>query len=203
MPLQNRVFPTGEIVALSVRGTLTGNRGILHRADKTLGLARWRHPHWISCSLTHKDWHRNVMSPGTWTELFFLDEAVAFSAGHRPCAECRRTAYTAFKAAWTRAFGLTPSAKDIDCTLHSARVTRSRQQIRHEAPCPSLPDGTFILYNDQPHLVQGPRLHPWTPAGYLPPVPRPKTRVIVLTPEPLVHILRQGYSPTLHPSALN
>jgi hypothetical protein len=100
MPLQNRVLPTGEMVAHPARGTLTGIRGILHGAGRTLGRARWRHPHWIVCALDHpRGLTRVPMTPGTWTELFFLDEAVALAAGHRPCAYCRRGAWRAFGAA--------------------------------------------------------------------------------------------------------
>jgi hypothetical protein len=202
MPLQNRVFPTGDIVAHPARGLFMGNRGILHDDQQSLGPARWRHGNWIICTLAFKGRKRSLMAPGGYTELFFLDEAVAFAAGHRPCAECRRAAYNAFTAAWCRAYGTKPGAKDIDRTLHAARITRTRQQIRHAAPCPPLPDGTIILHDDQPHLVLGPHLQPWTPAAYMPPVPRPETEVTVLTPKPLVDILRQGYVLTLHPSAL-
>lgn len=203
MPRQNRVLPTGEIIAHPARGLLTGNRGILHDAAGQLGTARWRHPHWISCALTYKDWRRQVMSPGTWTELFFLDEAVALSAGHRPCALCRRDAFTAFTTAWTRATGITPSARTIDQSLHATRVTRDRQQIRHRADCASLPDGTFVLHGAGPHLVSGPHLFPWTPSTYTAPVPRPETPITVLTPSPAVAALAAGYRPLLHPSALS
>jgi hypothetical protein len=202
MRLQNRVLPTGDIVAHPARGLFMGNRGILHDDHQTLGPARWRHYNWIICMLAFKGRKRSLMAPGGYTELFFLDEAVAFAAGHRPCAECRRAAYNAFTSAWARAFGDRPGAKDIDRTLHAARVTRTRQQVRHTAPCASLPDGAFILHNDQPHLVLGRCLHPWTPAAYMAPVPRPETAVAVLTPRPLIEVLGQGYAPTLHPSAL-
>ncbi len=105
MPLQNRVLPTSEIVAIDARGTLTGNRGIIHGPDKQLSNKRWSHHAWICCVLDWQGRKRDVMSGRKWTELFFLDEATAFAGGHRPCGYCRREAYQAFKTAWHDAFG--------------------------------------------------------------------------------------------------
>ena len=133
-PLQNRVLPTGDIVAIPARGTMTGNRGILHRPDKTLGAARWRHKAWICCTLDWQARRREVMAPNRWTELFFLDEAVALAAGHRPCAYCRRAAYLAFRAAWARASGATPKAPEIDATLHGARPQQQCQFQTLQSP---------------------------------------------------------------------
>ncbi len=203
MPLQNRVLPTGEIVAHPARGTLMGNRGILHDADRRLGIARWRHPHWIACALEFRGRQRVPMSPGRWTELFFLDEAVACAAGHRPCAECRRGDYRRFQAAWAAGTGLPCDAGTIDRALHKARVTRDRRQLRHQAPLPGLPQGTFVLWQDRPHLIGPAGLHPYAPAGYGPALPMPQTTVTVLTPAPMVAALRAGYAPALHPSAEN
>ena len=201
MTHQNRVLPTGEIIADSARGTLTGNRGILHDDHLRLGLRRWTHPHWISCTLSWKDVRRTPMTPGTWTELFFLDEAVAMAAGHRPCALCRRPAFGAFQAAWRDGTGLPANAPAIDRALHAARVTRDRRQVRHVAAMATLPDGTFILWQDRPHLVQPDHLRPYTPAAYDAPLPRPDTTVTVLTPAPMVAVLNAGYAPLVHPSA--
>lgn len=151
-PRQNRVAPTGEIVAAPYRGTFMGNRGILHDGAGRLGSARWRHRHWVCCLLRFRGRHRQVMAPNRYTELFFLDEAVALAAGHRPCAECRRADFNAFRAA----FGPDLSAPEIDAALHRARVDRgTRRQIRHEAPLGRLPDGGFILYEGAAHLVRG------------------------------------------------
>ena len=119
-------MPTGEIAAHPARGTLTGNRGILHRDDRTLGTARWTHKAWICCTLDWKGRRREVMSGRTWTELFFLDEAVALAAGHRPCATCRREAYRRFQAAWTAAMGTPARAPLLDAALHTARVNADR-----------------------------------------------------------------------------
>ncbi|MBI1171405.1 hypothetical protein GC209_08395 [bacterium] len=205
MPLQNRVLPDQAIVADPARGLFTGNRGILHDGTRTLR-RRWASKAWICCALHWKDTRRIPMTPGTWTELFFLDEAVALSAGHRPCATCRRSAYSAFRAAWTRADLPGLKATEIDATLHAARLTEARQPRGHAAEATTLPDATFILHAAAsgqpvtPHLLHGAHAFPFTPAGYLAPVPRPEGEVLVLTPRPSVAVLRAGYRPVLHPS---
>lgn len=198
MPLQNRVLPTGEITAIPARGTLTGNRGIIHRDDKTLGTARWSHHAWICCTLEWQGRKRPVMTGRNWTELFFLDEATAFAAGHRPCGYCRRAAYAAYVAAWAKTTGTRPSAKAMDKTLHPARVTRDRQQIRHTAPLSTLPDGCFVLYDNHPHLIWQGALRPYTADGYRAPiVAKSETTVSVLTPKPTVDVLSAGYKPQI------
>jgi hypothetical protein len=195
-------MPDGTILAVPVRGTLTGNRGILHDATGQLGRARWRHHHWIACALSYKGWQRKVMSPGTWTELFFLDEAVALAAGHRPCALCRRSDYLAFRAAWGRAFGAVPSADGIDRVLHAARLCPDTRSHRpHEADAATLPEGTLIRQAEATLLLLGSDARPHAPGGYGPPLPRPAGRVTVLTPLPLVAVLAAGYRPRLHASA--
>lgn len=203
MSRQNRVLPTGEIVADPARGTLTGNRGILHDAEGRLGRARWRHRHWISCELDHRGSRREVMSRGTWTELFFLDEAVALAAGHRPCALCRRSDHLAFRAAWARAFGAAVPAADMDRVLHGARAEpRRRAQATHPAPLASLPDGSFIRDSGDSLLVLGNRLLPFAPEGYGPARRRAGDAIVtVLTPAPLVAVLAAGFRPRLHPTA--
>jgi len=206
MTLQNRVTPTGEIVADPARGSLMGNRGILHDAGQRLGIARWRHPHWIACRLAFKGRRRPVMAPRRYTELFFLDEPTALAAGHRPCCECRREDFRRFQAAWRRAFGDDGDARagEIDRVLHRARVEpRTRRQIRFEAPLDDLPDGAFVLLPDDPTpcLVRGDRLEPWRPGGYGPPRPRRSGSVSVLTPAPTIAVLRAGYVPSWAPSA--
>lgn len=202
MPLQNRVLPTGEIVADPARGLFTGNRGILHGPGQTLGPRRWTHPHWITCALTHpRGLYHGPMPDRRWTALFFLDEAVALAAGHRPCAECRRAAYTRFRTAWSLAFGTRPRAPEIDASLHQARVTRARAQLRHQAPARDLPDGSFLLWQGRAHLVLGDRLLPFSPSGYGAPLDRPTAPVTVLTPRPTLAVLTAGYRPVLHPSA--
>lgn len=208
MPLQNRVTPFGEIVADPARGGMMGNRGILHDENRRLGASRWRHKNWIICLLSFRDRHEVVMAPRHYTQLFFLDEAVALAAGHRPCAECRRPAYRSFVEAISRAgSGQAESggARSLDALLHRARVDpRSRRQLRRRARLERLPDGTFVTLDQQPHrayLVLGERLFPWSAAGYQAPLARPDdTAVEVLTPAPTVAALGAGYRPFLHPS---
>jgi hypothetical protein len=204
-PLQNRVTPTGEIVADPARGTLMGNRGCLHRADRTLGVTRWRSKMWICCVLRWRDVQRDVMPPGRWTALFFLDEATALSAGHRPCGYCRREAYAAFTGAWLRAARLErpPRAGEMDTTLHAERVdSRTRQKRTRPAVAGELPGGVMIRHDGTCGLLAGERFLPWTFGGYLAPVAlRPGTRVELLTPPSIVAAIAAGYRPLLHPSA--
>ena len=198
MPLQNRVLATGEIIAHPARGLFMGNRGILHGADRRLGPARWKHRAWIICALAHKDWHRQVMAPGTYTELFFLDEAVALAAGHRPCALCRRDAYRAYAAA----AGQDGTAPALDARLHAERaIPRRFEQRRHMAPIDTLPDGA-ILFDGAPKLVLGDSLRPVRPDGYGPAEARPASgQVTLLTPPTTVRALANGYRPELHPTS--
>lgn len=196
-PLQNRVLATGDIVAVPERGMFMGNRGILHGDTKTLGRARWRHKAWIICVLKWKDWHRKVMTPGRYTELFFLDEAVAFAAGHRPCALCRRGAYTAYRAA----AGFTETAKAMDNRLHSERaVARRYSQRRTEVEAATLQDGAIILRADGPHLIYEDASLPVHAAGYGKPQKRPAGQVTLLTPPSTCNALQNGYIPSFHPS---
>ncbi|WP_319824190.1 hypothetical protein [Thalassovita sp.] len=199
-PLQNRVQPTGEISALTARGTLTGNRGILHRPDGTLGPSRWKHTHWVCCELCHNGRYHGPMPANGWTALFFLDEAVALAAGHRPCHACRRPDAHRFHAAWETAHGPLRSTAEIDSALHPTRVTRSRQQVRHTATAESLPPGTFIL-TDGPYLLTATAALRYSPAGYVRADPRPTGAVTVLTPAPVTAVLANGYLPRLHPSS--
>ena len=190
-PLQNRVLATGEIVADPARGRFMGNRGILHDDRQRLGRARWKHKAWIICVLQWKDWHRKVMAPGAYTELFFLDEAVALAAGHRPCAMCRWGAYNAYRDA----AGLTGRAAEMDARLHRERaVPRRFEQRRHAAQAEHLPDGAIIL-DDVPKLLWNDSALPVRPGGYGAPERRPMGRVAVLTPATSVTALAEGYEP--------
>ncbi len=204
MPLQNRVLPTGDIVAIPDRGTLTGNRGIIHRADQTLGTSRWSHHAWICCTLDWQGRKRQVMTGRNWTELFFLDEAVALAAGHRPCGYCRRAAYSAFVTAWTDHVGTRPRATEMDKMLHAARVLPgTRSQKRHQAPIDNLPTGAMIQHNGSAHLVLQDQLLPFTPNGYGAAINQPRSSVVaVLTPSPIIAVLQMGYRPQLHHSAV-
>lgn len=203
-PLQNRVLPTGEIVAHPARGRLLGNRGCIHQLDRRLGVSRWRSPMWISCVLRWGNVRRDVMPPGRWTALFFLDEATALSAGHRPCGYCRRLDHLAFGEAWRRAQGLAvrPKAHQMDLELHHERVDRSRRKLTWSAPVGELPTGAMVLQAGQPALVVRGRLLPWTLTGYQQPIELPERTVLeVLTPSRMVGALASGYRPLVHPSA--
>jgi len=202
MPLQNRVLPTGEIVAHPARGGFVGNRGIIHRPTKTLGGRRWTTWGWVTCRLCFRGRHREVMGKG-WTELFFLDEAVALAAGHRPCAECRRADYRRFQAAWQAAFDEPPTAPTMNARLHADRVDpATRAQRRHAASLSGLPDGCFVLHDGHAALVAGGRLWRFSPDGYAAhPSPPPTVPVVVLTPRCTVAVLAAGYQPSMHPSA--
>lgn len=204
MPRQNRVTPEGQIIADPARGLFMGNRGILHDSYGQMGKAMWRHKAWICCALSFKGRQLALAAPGHYTQLFFLDEAVALAAGHRPCAECRRADYTRFRAAWGAAgLGQTARATEIDHCLHRARVNPgTRQQITCRADIAQLPDGCFIRIGPHTMLVSGSALYPFSMAGYLPPSRRPVAgEVTVLTPAPMVAVLRAGYRPIFHPSA--
>ena len=204
MPLQNRVLPTSQIVAIPARGAFTGNRGIIHGPDRVLAKRRWSHKAWICCTLDWQGRKREVMSGRKWTELFFLDEAVAMAAGHRPCAYCRRTDYNQFKDAWTQAFGRASLAPEMDDMLHAARV--DPQTKRQQTSCQNvqhLPVGTFFEADGAALIVTGNAVRRFTPDGYVTADfdTRTATLVNVLTPAPLVAVLQAGYSPALHHSA--
>ena len=204
-PLQNRVTPTGEIVAEPARGMFMGNRGCLHHPDRRLGTARWRSKLWICCTLTWKNVRRDPMPPGRWTALFFMDEATALAAGHRPCAYCRYQEYVAFRTAWRQALGLTerPRAVEMDARLHGERVeSRTRRQRTRPAAAGDLPDGVMIKHGGAAGLLLGGRFLPWSFAGYGKPVAlRPAIAVELLTPPSTVATIAAGYRPVLHPSA--
>jgi hypothetical protein len=200
MPRQNRVTPEGEIVADAARGSLMGNRGRLHRQDGTLGPSRWTTKAWIACALSFGSRHRTIMAPGSYTELFFLDEATAYAAGHRPCAECRRSAFGTFRDLWIANFG-TAAATGIDAVLHMARTRRDRTKVTFEAPVERLPHGTMVRTAAGPALLWNRVALLWTPSGYRTLLEPPAGPVVVLTPAPVVALFRAGLRPEVHPSA--
>ena len=206
MPLQNRVTPLGELVAHPARGLVYGNRGCLH---DELGQIRrfFATKRWIACRLEFKGWERGkLLQPGLFTELFFLDEATAFAAGHRPCALCRREDYVRFSAIWRELHPGQEGADAMDVRLHAERLDpATRRRLLHPASLDDLPDGAFVLVDGEPLLVLGTRLLRWRPAGYTASWGRPAgERVELITPPSLVAVLQTGWSgvvPLLHPSA--
>jgi hypothetical protein len=206
MPLQNRVTPLGELVADPARGLVYGNRGCLHDERGRIR-RRYAGRRWIACRLEFRGWRRTpLLQPGRFTELFFLDEATAFAAGHRPCALCRRADYNRFGELWDRLHPGRAGADAIDEQLHAERLEPgTRAQRHHDEPIDDLPDGTFVLVDGEPWLVFGAGLLRWTPAGYAARRSRPRrSPARVITPRSLVAVLRigwQGEVPLLHPSA--
>ncbi|CAN5447268.1 hypothetical protein BH11PSE4_BH11PSE4_44070 [soil metagenome] len=203
MPLQNRVTPLGDIVATAARGLFTGNRGIIHDPrTKTLLTKRWSNPAWITCVCDFRGRRRDVMATQSWTELFFLDEATAFAAGHRPCFYCRRADANAFRAAWEQGNGIARvRASEIDAVLHAERLNGRNKRL-HPLPCATdeLPDGAMVAMNGEIYmLLQGKPLR-WSFAGYRA-VDIKLDDAAMLTPPSTVKALRAGYRATLHASA--
>ncbi len=206
MPRQNRVTPFGAVIAAPERGTLMGNRGVLH--DSQGGIRRaWQVKRWLLCLLRFKGRQRQVMTPGHYTELFFLDEATGLAAGHRPCAECRRDRYLAFCRAWLAGNqecrgpkGI--SASVMDGRLHGERVGLGGSKRTFSARLEDLPDGVFVRLAgapDQACLVWGGWLLLWSPGGYRQRQPCPRgEQVEVLTPRSTVAAIRAGYVPEVH-----
>ncbi len=205
MPLQNRVTPEGSIVAHPARGTVMGNRGgALHGPDRTLGARRWASRQWICCRLEFNGRHRVVMQPNRYTELFFLDEATAMAAGHRPCGECRRQDYLWFAALWgrTRGSAVRGRANEMDAVLHAERVGDGGAQRTYHTAIETLPGGAFVRWQGEPHLVLAGWLLPWDFAGYGRPIERPAAGTVeVLTPPSIVAVLSAGFCSSLHPTA--
>ena len=198
MPFQNRVDPYGTLLRTTAHGTLMGNRGgALHNKSQEI-VRPYKSRRWIACLLQFKGIKRTVMSPDLlYTELFFLDEAVAFAAGHRPCAECRRERFNAFLHAWNRPL----RASEVDAELHSARIDRDGRKVTFHEPLRSLPNGCFIDSDGSPYLVWDDALFLWTPEGYTSRQHRPNDQTVtVLTPRPTVECFRQGYQPQTHAS---
>jgi hypothetical protein len=192
LTLQNRVTPLGGLVATPERGLVYGNRGRLHDADGRIR-RQWAVKRWISCRLEFRGRYRGVMPPGRYTGLFFLDEATAFAAGHRPCYECRREDYNRYMELVGER-----RADDVDERLHAERTG-----ARPERSVADLPDGAFVLLEKAPWLVLGDELLRWTPGGYTERRARSGTAP-VLTPATSLVALRAGWDgvvPFLHPSA--
>ncbi len=206
MPRQNRVTPFSTLIATPARGTLTGNRGCLH--DEQGRIRRdFLGQRWIICLLEFKGRRRTLMQPGHYTELFFLDEATALAAGHRPCAECQRERFNLFRSMWAQANpalanAAHPSATMIDAALHQER-TATDPAARHIcASRDELPNGTFISDDERnAYLILNGQLLHWSPDGYERTVQSIRFPARILTPTSIVRTLAAGYLVTFHPSA--
>jgi hypothetical protein len=205
MPLQNRVTPTGEIIATPHRGLFTGNRGIIHDpATKTLLKKRWSSPAWITCLCEFRGWRRPVMGRRSWTELFFLDEATAFAAGHRPCFFCRRDDANRFRVAWEKGNGVEGvRAREMDAVLHRERLEHGKKRL-HPLPMPvsELPDGVTVRAGDESFLIVRGIALQWSMAGYGK-ADGAIENALLLTPPSTLRALGAGYRPVLHPSAFS
>jgi hypothetical protein len=202
MPLQNRVTPTGDIIATAHRGMFTGNRGIIHDPQtRTLLKRRWASRAWLTCVCEFKGRRRDVMGTRSWTELFFLDEATAFAAGHRPCFFCRRDDANRFRAAWEKGNKVSDvRADDIDVALHRERLEGARKRL-HALPMriEELPDGAMVQSGETSFLITQGRALMWSPAGYR--EARGKIEAaMLLTPPSTLRAFSAGYRPVLHRS---
>jgi len=205
MPRQNRVTPFSTLISTAARGTLYGNRGCLHDNHEQIK-RQFLGIRWIICLLEFKNRRHPIMKPGHYTDLFFLDEATALAAGHRPCAECQRDRFNLFRETWAKANpdlsdSARPLAPVIDTALHNERLG-SRQ---YRESIDDIPDGTFITDNEKDaYLVLGKQLLLWTPAGY----EHSKRHNVtfparILTPASIVRSLEAGYPVTIHPTKVS
>jgi hypothetical protein len=203
MPLQNRVTPTGDIIATPHRGMFTGNRGIIHDpATKTL-TRRWASQAWLTCLCEFRGWRRKVMGGRSWTELFFLDEATALSAGHRPCFFCRRDDANRFRSAWEEGNGTRGVlARDIDAVLHRQRLDGGKKRLHALTMAPDkLPDGAMVQHGNESFVILQGRALLWSPAGYRE-AQHALQDAMLLTPPSTLRALAAGYRSVLHESAI-
>ena len=195
---------------------LMGNRGILHRQLYGPVKKDWQHKSWVACRMNFGAWQRGVKMDGKlrlmtslseYSELFFLDEATALSAGHRPCGTCRKTDYTAFKSAWCKAKEVEESefeTKLVDCELHHDRCAGQHDYKQTSAfKFNELPDGAIFLSDGSPHLRWKGKVWLWTARGYIQGESRKlgRAEVEVLTPKAMLGVLRAGYAVQVHRSA--
>lgn len=204
MPLPNGVSPTGEIQSICASAGWLGNRGALHDANGII-VRQWQRKAWVTCLLSYKGRNRQpLMQPGRYTELFFLDEATALAAGHRPCGECRREDYNHFKRAWVLGNKRTndTTIADIDLAMHAERTSAMDDHSRmHELG--SLPPGVLVVWAEKPHLWRGNSLLKWSPKGYVAVASGwlMTSNVRLITPPSVAHALGAGYEARLHESA--
>lgn len=197
--LQNRVDPFGQLIRTPARGFFMGNRGLIHNEKQEI-VRPFRLKAWITCLLEFKGRRRKVMTPNLYTELFFTDEAAAFAAGHRPCAECRRDDFNRFKTAWVAGnpeynFNQKTSVQKIDGIMHSERIGADFSKITFKEKMGNLPDGVMIRIQGEAYVIRENKLWLWTPLGYtITKIKEAEADVDVLTPRSVVNALRAGYT---------
>lgn len=198
VPLRNRVTPFSELVAVNDRGSLMGNRGVLHDAQARI-VRHSQGRRWICCLTEFTGRRRTPMTPGHYTELFFLDEATALAAGHRPCHECRRADALRFRDAWARAAGKAPDTPlaELDRALHADRLEAPGRMRRWEARAADLPDGAMVAAGGTALLLWRGAVHAWSPGGYGPPGRPPDGPVTVVTPRTICAAIAAGYAPAV------
>ncbi|MHC1549988.1 hypothetical protein [Phyllobacterium sp. K27] len=205
MPLQNRVTPFGDIIAVTQRGTMTGNRGIIHDpATKTLLKKRWSSRAWIICVCRFKNVQRDVMARRSWTELFFLDEATALSAGHRPCFYCQRQRAKEFQAAWAEGNATElPPAPKMDALLHRERLDQKGRKRHHPVGTAihELPDGAMLASGSDAYLVKQGKAFLWSWEGYSE-AQIDLSEATLLTPPSTIRTLKAGFKPSHLPLQL-
>ena len=200
--LQNRIDPFGNIIKTQARGSWMGNRGILHNEDQKI-LRPFKLKAWITCVLEFRGRKRQVMAPNRYTELFFLDEATSFAAGHRPCFECRRKDADQFKSFWLKGnpgynFDEKTPIGEIDKILHKERIDRDKSKVTFEEKIDKIPNGTFVIFNNQPYLFLDQSLYLWSPSGYEKGIALPVVnKLTLLTPRSIVNAFRAGYTPQM------
>lgn len=200
--LQNRVNPNGDLIRTPARGAWMGNRGVIHSPAKEI-IRPFKLKAWITCLLEFKGWHRPVMAPNRYTELFFMDEATAFAAGHRPCAECRRSDFKRFKSLWIMGnpgYGFDEKTRisEIDDIIHRERIGPDQSKIVYRESLRNLPEGVFVRHQNEAYLLKEAKLHLWSPSGYQDAIDLPAAGPVeVLTPESIVNTIRAGYLPQI------
>lgn len=204
MPLQNRVDPWGNLLAINTRGFWLGNRGILHNDQQQI-IRTHTHKAWVICQLNFKGRQRKVFSPNHYSELFFLDEATALAAGHRPCAECQRERFNVFKQLWLKVnwpnHELTRiSISEIDKWLHQERIGKNQFY-----PFVELPVGAFFEHENRPLLNWHNGYYLWTADGYMRIASNLRLRdeIQLITPRSVVNIIKAGFIPQIHRSIEN
>lgn len=204
MPLQNRVTPAGEIVATPERGTMMGNRGVLHENGRIFRLSM--HRGWITCLLDFEGVRRTIMSKKSYTELFFIDEATAFSAGHRPCYDCQRERFHEFRNCWIASNGKrlgmhNPTMAEIDKVLHQERINWLDEKVTYTDNALNVAGGAFVELAGKSYLKWDGGYYEWTPAGYSSRISIPnRQKVVVLTPKSIVRCFKYGFVPETHQS---